>query len=104
MGRRCSSILRRSTFDGFTQEFGSGHAETVCLNEAGQKAQGATLYVTLEPCSPAARLGHVLSELLKAVLARSRYGMKDPDRQVYGEGIKSLQSAGVDVVVGCSKT
>ena len=88
------------TFDGFTQEFGSGHAETVCLNEAGRKAQGATLYVTLEPCSHSGKTGPCVERIIESRISRVVIGMKDPDRQVCGEGIKSLQSAGVDVVVG----
>ena len=87
-------------FDGFTQEFGRGHAETVCLDEAGQKAQGATLYVTLEPCSHIGKTGPCVERIIENQISRVVIGMKDPDSQVYGEGIKSLQNAGIEVVVG----
>ncbi len=91
-------------FDGFTQEFGGEHAETVCLNEAGEKAQGATLFVTLEPCSHIGKTGPCVERIIESRISRVVIGMKDPDHQVYGEGIKSLQNAGIDVVAGVLET
>ncbi len=90
-------------FDGFTKEFGGGHAETVCLDEAGRKAQGATLFVTLEPCSHIGKTGPCVERIIESRVSRVVIGMKDPDSHVSGEGIKSLQKAGIDVVVGVLK-
>lgn len=87
-------------FDGYTQSFGQSHAEIVCLDDAGSQAQGATLYVTLEPCSHIGKTGPCVQRIIESGINRIVVGTKDPDAQVDGEGIRKLQKAGVQVEVG----
>ena len=87
-------------FDGHTQSFGQSHAEIVCLNSAGTQAQGATLYVTLEPCSHIGKTGPCVQRIIESGIKRIVVGTKDPDAHVDGEGIRKLQKAGLEVEVG----
>ena len=84
---------------GVTAPGGRPHAETEALAQAGDRARGATAYVTLEPCSHFGHTPPCADALLKAGVAHVVIGMIDPDRRVRWQGAARLQEAGVDVVV-----
>jgi len=75
------------------------HAEILALEDAGEKARGATLYITLEPCSHQGRTGPCADALVKAGIARVVAAMQDPNPQVAGRGFQRLQEAGIAVEV-----
>ena len=79
---------------------GRPHAEAQALEAVGQDAAGATLYVTLEPCSHHGRTGPCADAIIEAGIARVVAGIADPDPRVSGRGFKRLQSAGIEVTVG----
>ena len=85
---------------GYTQPPGSDHAEVVALREAGERARGATVYVTLEPCGYYGRTPPCTEALLRAGVAEVRYALEDPDAQVAGDGHRQLAAAGVRLEVG----
>jgi diaminohydroxyphosphoribosylaminopyrimidine deaminase / 5-amino-6-(5-phosphoribosylamino)uracil reductase len=75
------------------------HAEVIALEEAGAKARGATLYVTLEPCSHHGRTPPCADALVDAGIERVIAAMEDPNPQVAGQGFKRLHAAGIPVEV-----
>lgn len=81
-------------------EAGSDHAEIVALNRAGDAAQGATLFVTLEPCNHEGRTDPCVDAVLKSGVKRVVIGCADPNPHVTGGGAKRLEDAGLDVEVG----
>ncbi|HUJ66748.1 MAG TPA: bifunctional diaminohydroxyphosphoribosylaminopyrimidine deaminase/5-amino-6-(5-phosphoribosylamino)uracil reductase RibD [Acidimicrobiales bacterium] len=85
---------------GATQPPGGPHAEVVALELAGSSARGATLYVTLEPCSHQGRTGPCADALISAGVGRVVVGVVDPDPNVSGTGIERLRRAGIEVDVG----
>ncbi|MGY2051297.1 bifunctional diaminohydroxyphosphoribosylaminopyrimidine deaminase/5-amino-6-(5-phosphoribosylamino)uracil reductase RibD [Methylobacterium sp. JK268] len=85
---------------GVTQPGGRPHAERVALAAAGAAARGATLYVTLEPCSHHGRTPPCADALVEAGVARVVSAMDDPDPRVAGHGHARLRAAGVAVTVG----
>jgi diaminohydroxyphosphoribosylaminopyrimidine deaminase/5-amino-6-(5-phosphoribosylamino)uracil reductase len=85
---------------GFTAPGGRPHAETLALVEAGELARGATVYVTLEPCSHVGRTGPCSVALVEAGVARVVTTLEDPDRRVAGDGHRMLREAGIDVTAG----
>jgi diaminohydroxyphosphoribosylaminopyrimidine deaminase/5-amino-6-(5-phosphoribosylamino)uracil reductase len=76
------------------------HAEIVALKQAGERAHGATVYVTLEPCSHHGRTGPCADALIAARVRRVVAATVDPNPQVSGQGIAWLRAAGVEVDVG----
>jgi len=91
-------------FSGFTQPVGAAHAEIVALNAAGDAAHGATLYVTLEPCSHHGRTPPCVEAVIAAGVRRVVIGTIDPDMRVAGGGVARLRDAGIEVVVGVCAT
>jgi diaminohydroxyphosphoribosylaminopyrimidine deaminase/5-amino-6-(5-phosphoribosylamino)uracil reductase len=85
---------------GATEPPGGRHAEVVALDAAGARARGATLYVTLEPCSHVGRTPACTGRIIEAGVRRVVVGVEDPDAHVRGSGLAALRAAGVDVTVG----
>lgn len=82
--------------EGFHSKAGTGHAEVMALERAGDKAKGASVYVTLEPCSHQGKTGPCTQALIDAQVARVVIGMPDPDSQA-GGGADILREAGIIV-------
>lgn len=82
---------------GFHVYRGVKHAEVLALEEAGNAAAGATLYVTLEPCAHQGRTGPCADALIQAGVTRVVAALKDPNPLVAGQGFARLQAAGIKV-------
>ena len=78
-----------------TARGGRPHAETQAIEEAGQRARGATLYVTLEPCNHWGRTPPCVDAVLRAGIARVIVGLRDPDPRTDGQGLQRLQGSSV---------
>jgi diaminohydroxyphosphoribosylaminopyrimidine deaminase/5-amino-6-(5-phosphoribosylamino)uracil reductase len=90
-------------FEGATEPAGGRHAEIVALDAAraaGAPTDGATAWVTLEPCAHHGRTPPCVDALVAARVARVVVALEDPDPKVAGQGIAQLAAAGVDVVLG----
>ncbi len=85
---------------GFTGLGGRPHAETIALQEAGAAAAGATVYVTLEPCSHHGRTPPCADAIIAAGIARVISALEDPDPRVGGQGHARLRAAGIEVRTG----
>ncbi|MEE3625089.1 bifunctional diaminohydroxyphosphoribosylaminopyrimidine deaminase/5-amino-6-(5-phosphoribosylamino)uracil reductase RibD [Nitrospirillum sp. BR 11752] len=85
---------------GWTQPGGRPHAETVALAQAAGAAEGATAYVTLEPCSHVGKTPPCADALVAAGVARVVVAIGDPDPRVSGRGIARLRAAGITVDLG----
>lgn len=83
--------------EGWHERAGEAHAEVNALSAAGEQAQSATAYVTLEPCSHQGRTGACADALIQAGIQRVVYGMQDPNPEVSGQGIAKLKAAGIEV-------
>ncbi len=84
--------------EGYHRAAGLAHAEVVALRNAGAKARGATIYVTLEPCCHTGRTGPCTEAILKAGIRRVFYAVDDPDSRVNCCGGNCLRKGGLDVV------
>ncbi len=90
-----SSVVGR----GWHQMYGEAHAEVNALEEAGARAQGATAYVTLMPCNHQGKTPPCTQALIRAGVKRVVVSVDDPD-PVSGEGLKTLEDAGIEVSIG----
>lgn len=88
---------------GHTQQAGGHHAEVMALRDAAERGEslvGATVYVTLEPCSHHGRTPPCCDALIEAGVARVVIAIEDPNPLVAGQGAARLRAAGIDVVMG----
>src|SRR5271156_6138601 len=85
---------------GFHEYDGRSHAEVLALRAAGEKARGATLYVTLEPCNHTGRTGPCSEAVIAAGVKRVVAAMQDPNPAVSGGGFAKMRDAGIEVESG----
>jgi len=85
---------------GWTQPGGRPHAETEALARAGTRARGATMYVTLEPCSHYGRTAPCADAIITAGIGRVVTAIEDPDPRVAGRGMERLRQSGIEVERG----
>jgi len=86
--------------EGWHQQFGGPHAEVAALSAAGERAKGATMYVTLEPCCHQGKTPPCTDAIIAAGITRVVTAMRDPFPQVAGGGLKRLAAVGIDVELG----
>jgi diaminohydroxyphosphoribosylaminopyrimidine deaminase / 5-amino-6-(5-phosphoribosylamino)uracil reductase len=86
--------------EGFHQYDWRNHAEIIALKQAGDRARGATLYVTLEPCNHTGRTAPCTEAILKAGIARVVAATEDPNPKTRGSGFAKLRTNGVELVAG----
>lgn len=94
----------RIVAEGWHERTGEAHAEAIALEMAGRDANGATIYVTLEPCSHEGRTPPCANALVSAKVARVVVAMQDPNPLVAGSGLRRLRDAGIDVACGVLET
>jgi len=86
--------------EGYHRRAGEDHAEVIALREAGDRASGATLYVTLEPCSHYGRTPPCTDQIIQTGIQRVVASMADPNPLVLGGGFERLRQAGIRVETG----
>jgi len=87
--------------EGYHKKAGTPHAEAIALAQAGGKARGATLYVSLEPCCHKdKRTPPCTEKIISSGIGKVVIAMKDPNPKVSGKGIRELENAGIPVVQG----
>lgn len=83
---------------GYHKFFGGPHAEVYVLEEAGKEAEGATIYVTLEPCSHYGKTPPCAKKIIDMGIKKCFIGSSDPNPKVAGKGVAMLKEAGIEVV------
>ncbi len=98
-------IARRAEVvgEGWHRRFGEEHAEIEALKIAGPRAEGATMYVTLEPCCHQGKTPPCTKAIVKAGIARVVIAMRDPFPRVSGGGIRELEEAGITLDIGIAE-
>src|SRR5271157_3070404 len=97
----CALVRGETTLgEGWHERAGEAHAEVAALRAAGGQVEGATAYVTLEPCSHTGRTPPCADALIAAGVTRVVCASVDPNPKVAGGGIRRLESAGIAVTVG----
>lgn len=91
---------RRVVGRGYHRKAGAPHAEVEALREAGARARGGALYVTLEPCNHHGRMPPCTEAILRAGIRTVFVGVRDPNRAVTGKGIEKLRRQGIEVKIG----
>ena len=86
--------------EGWHQGAGRAHAETDALDAAGERARGATIFVTLEPCTHQGRTPPCAPRLVESGIARAVIATTDPNPNESGAGVRALRDAGVEVTTG----
>ena len=86
--------------EGWHERAGQPHAEVFALRAAGARAQGATAYVSLEPCSHYGRTPPCAEALIEAKVGKVIAAMVDPNPLVAGQGLQRLQAAGIETASG----
>ena len=86
--------------EGYHKKYGGPHAEVFALEEAGEKAEGATIYVTLEPCSHYGKTPPCAKKIIDMGIKRCVIASLDPNPLVSGRGIKMMTDAGIEVITG----
>ena len=89
--------------EGYHQKYGGPHAEVFALKAAGEKAIGADIYVSLEPCSHYGKTPPCAQKLINTGIKRAVIAMVDPNPEVAGRGIEMLREAGIEVELGLLK-
>ena len=86
--------------EGYHAAYGLDHAETVALEQAGERAKGGTMYVTLEPCTHQGKTPPCVASIIGSGVSRVVISTLDPDPRTDGNGVKSLRTHGIEVDVG----
>jgi diaminohydroxyphosphoribosylaminopyrimidine deaminase/5-amino-6-(5-phosphoribosylamino)uracil reductase len=89
--------------EGYHHHSGGEHAEILALKQAGPRAAGSTLYLTLEPCTHFGKTPPCAPQLVQSGIQKAFIAMKDPNPLVSGRGIKTLRQAGIQTHVGLEK-
>lgn len=91
---------KRIIGEGYHEKCGEAHAEVNAINNAIENVEGATMYVTLEPCSHYGKTSPCVDKIIENKIARVVIAMVDPNSLVSGSGVEKLKKAGIDVVLG----
>ncbi|MGI5879733.1 MAG: bifunctional diaminohydroxyphosphoribosylaminopyrimidine deaminase/5-amino-6-(5-phosphoribosylamino)uracil reductase RibD [Syntrophomonadaceae bacterium] len=86
--------------EGYHKKAGTPHAEVHALQQAGLKANGATIYVTLEPCNHYGKTPPCTKAIIEAGIKKVVVATLDPNPRVCGQGIKALNEAGIETIIG----
>ena len=84
--------------EGYHKFFGGPHAEVYALENAGKEAEGATIYVTLEPCSHYGKTPPCAKKIIDMGIKKCFIGSSDPNPKVAGKGVAMLKEAGIEIV------
>jgi diaminohydroxyphosphoribosylaminopyrimidine deaminase / 5-amino-6-(5-phosphoribosylamino)uracil reductase len=87
--------------EGYHRKFGGDHAEVAALKDCHHRTNGATAYITLEPCTHNGKTPPCVEALIDADVKRVVFATKDPNPRVNGKAARILKKAGIDVVHGC---